>query len=143
VVLVAVVTVAAVGVVVLQGLLYLLPQHGLSRWQPATTDIYSLLFCNSTYFLQHCFWNCGTCTTAGTPRIVYWYVTLIKYRGIRKNSSLKRQHSTGYIYLLKLSAAGIITQLIPAVSQRFQFHLSYFNTNDIAITLKLLKLTHW
>jgi hypothetical protein len=44
------------------------------------------------------------------------------------------------LYLIILSAAGIIVQLNPAVSQRFRFHISYFSTKYIGITLKLLKL---
>jgi len=142
VVLVAAVTVDAVGVAVIQGLLYLLPQHGgshqiLSRWQPATNEMCCLIFCNSTYFLEHCFRNCGSCTTAGTQRIVYRYVTLIRYRGIRKNSSLKRQYITSHIYLLILSAAGVIIQLTAAVSQRFQF-IFLILIQQISVLLKLM-----
>jgi hypothetical protein len=93
-VLVAVVTVDAIEVVVIQALLYLLPQHGgshqiLSRWQPATTEIYSLLSCNSAYLLEYGLRYCGSSTAAGTPRIVYRYATLIKYPGIRKTIQYK------------------------------------------------------
>jgi hypothetical protein len=72
--------------------------------------------------LRHGFSISVTCTTTDMPAIINGYAALIRKQNIKNLNFFTNNLTLDHNYLLILSITGSIIQLIPAVSQSFQFH---------------------